>query len=181
MAKQIQPQAMCPKRRLYCNKWHNLKAKHNWECGMWLSAEKRHKHRQSLCKWLLHNCNPCEECNIRVVLMVRICHHIPDAKWRKPDAGAVSIIYNATHRKNKTHVIIAAAREVSNATRRLGDGCRQILRQRVQGSARAVRAVRNTWVFQTETRDVADVIQLTHNSYESPLKDIRLVHLHSQE
>jgi hypothetical protein len=32
-----------------------------------------------------------------------------------------------------------------------------ILRQRVRGSVRAVRAVRNTRVFQTETRVVADV------------------------
>jgi hypothetical protein len=42
------------------------------------------------------------------------------------------------------------------ATRRLGNGQRVILRQRVQGSVRAVRAVRNTRVFQTETRVVAD-------------------------
>jgi hypothetical protein len=33
---------------------------------------------------------------------------------------------------------------------------RVIFRQRVRGSVRAVRAVRNTWVFQTETRVVAD-------------------------
>jgi hypothetical protein len=125
---------------------------------MWLSAEERHKHRQALCKWLLHNCNPCEECNIRVVPMVRIRHHIPDAKQRKPDAGAASVIYNATRCKNKRHGIIAAAREVCNATRRLGDGSRLILRQRVRGSARAVRAIRNTRVFQTETRVVADVL-----------------------
>jgi len=97
---------------------------------MWLSAEERHKHRQALCKWLLHDCNPCEECNIRVVPMVRIRHHIPEAKQRKPEAGAASVIYNAT---------------------------RLILRQRVRGSARAVRAVRNTRVFQTETRVVVDV------------------------
>ena len=45
-----------------------------------------------------------------------------------------------------------------NATRRLGDGQRAILRQRVRGSIRAVRAVRNTLVFQTETRVVADVL-----------------------
>jgi len=126
---------------------------------MWQSAEERHNHRQALCKRLLHNCNPCEECNIRVVLMVRIRHHIPDAKYRKPDAGAASVIYNATRRKNKRHGIIAAAREVCNATRRLGDGSRLILRQRVRGSARAVRAVRNTRVFQTETRVVADVAE----------------------
>jgi len=45
---------------------------------------------------------------------------------------------------------------LSNATRRLGDGQRVILRQRVRGSVRAVRAVRNTRVFLTETRVVAD-------------------------
>jgi len=39
---------------------------------MWLSAEERHKYRQALCESLLHNCSPCEECNTRVVLMVRI-------------------------------------------------------------------------------------------------------------
>jgi hypothetical protein len=43
-----------------------------------------------------------------------------------------------------------------NATRRLGDGQRVILRQRVRGSVRAVRAVRNTRVFQTESGVVAD-------------------------
>jgi hypothetical protein len=124
---------------------------------MWLSAKERHKHRQALCKWLLHNCNPCEECNIRVVLMVHIRHHIPDAKQWKPEAGEASVIYNAMHRRNKRQGIIATTREVCNATSRLGDGSRLILRQRVQCSARAVRAVRNTQVFQTETRVVADV------------------------
>jgi len=44
-----------------------------------------------------------------------------------------------------------------NATRRLDDGQCVILRQRVRGSVRAVRAVRNTRVFLTETRVVADV------------------------
>jgi len=44
-----------------------------------------------------------------------------------------------------------------NATRRLGDGQRVILRQSVRGSVRAVRAVRNSRVFQTETTVVADV------------------------
>ena len=43
-----------------------------------------------------------------------------------------------------------------NATRRLGDRQRVILRQRVRGSVRAIRAVWNTRVFQTETRVVAD-------------------------
>jgi hypothetical protein len=57
----------------------------------------------------------------------------------------------------KRHGMIAAAREVCKATRRLGDGSRLILRQRVRGSPRAVRAVRNTQVFQTETAVVADV------------------------
>jgi len=45
-----------------------------------------------------------------------------------------------------------------NATRRLGDRKLVILCQRVQGSIRAVRVVRNTQVFQTETRVVADVV-----------------------
>jgi hypothetical protein len=45
---------------------------------------------------------------------------------------------------------------LGNATRHLGDGKRVILRQRVRGSVRAVRAVRNTRVFQTDTRVVAD-------------------------
>jgi len=44
-----------------------------------------------------------------------------------------------------------------NATRHLGDGKHIILRQRVQGSVRAVSAVRNTRVFLTEIRVVADV------------------------
>jgi hypothetical protein len=74
-----------------------------------------------------------------------------------PDAAAASVIYNATHCKIKRHGIIAATREVGNATGRLGHGSRLILRQRVRGSGRAVRAVRNTRVFQTETRVVADV------------------------
>jgi hypothetical protein len=43
-----------------------------------------------------------------------------------------------------------------NATCRLGDWQRVIMRQRVRGSVSAVRAVRNTQVFQTETRVVAD-------------------------
>ena len=37
-----------------------------------------------------------------------------------------------------------------------------ILRQRVRGSVRAVRAVRNTWVFQTETKVVADTAKLSY-------------------
>jgi hypothetical protein len=86
---------------------------------MWLSAEERHQYRKALCKQLLHNCNLCAECNIRVVLMVGIRHHIPDAKYRKPDAGAASVIYNATRRKNKRHGTVAAAKEVCNATRRV--------------------------------------------------------------
>jgi len=124
---------------------------------MWLLADERHTHHQVLCKWLLHNCNPCEECNIHVILMVHIRHHFPDVKKRKPDTGAASVIYKATRRRNKRHGIIAAAREVCTATRRLGDGSYLILRQRVRGSTRAVRAIRNTQVFQAETRVVADV------------------------
>ena len=45
-----------------------------------------------------------------------------------------------------------------NATRRLSDGKHVIIHQRVQGSVRAVRAVQNTRVFQTETRFVADAL-----------------------
>jgi len=44
-----------------------------------------------------------------------------------------------------------------NATSHLGDGKRVILHQRVPGSVRAIRAVRNTRVFLTETTVVADV------------------------
>jgi hypothetical protein len=72
------------------------------------------------------------------------------------DSGAASLIYNATRRKHKTHGIIAAARVISNATRGLGDGSRLVLRQGVRGSPRAVRASRNTWVFQMDTRVVAN-------------------------
>ena len=43
---------------------------------MWHSAGARHKHHQALCQQLQHNYSPCEECNTRVVLMVRIPHHI---------------------------------------------------------------------------------------------------------
>ena len=82
-------------------------------------------HRQALCQRLQHNCSPCEECNTRVLLMVRKRHH-------------------------------KVMEYVCNATRRLGDGQRVILRQRVRGSVRAVRAVRNTRVFLTEIRVVAD-------------------------
>jgi hypothetical protein len=41
-------------------------------------------------------------------------------------------------------------------TRCLGDGKRVFLYQRVRGSVRAVRAIRNTQVFQTDTKVVAD-------------------------
>jgi hypothetical protein len=124
---------------------------------MWLLAKVRHKHGQALCKRLLHNYNPCEECNIRVVLMVGICHHIGNTKERKPDAGAARVISNATCRTNRRHGILAATMEVFNATYRLGDGSRLILRHKVRGSVRAVRAVQNTQVLQTETGVVADV------------------------
>jgi hypothetical protein len=45
---------------------------------------------------------------------------------------------------------------VCNVTHHLGDGKCVILRQRVRGSVRAIRALRITRVFQTETRFVAD-------------------------
>jgi hypothetical protein len=89
---------------------------------MWLSAEERHKHCQALCKRLLHNWNPCKECNIRVIRTERICHNIPDANYKKLDAGAGSVIYNAAHRKNRRYGITAAARVVCNEIRCIGDG-----------------------------------------------------------
>jgi hypothetical protein len=49
---------------------------------------------------------------------------------------------------------------LSTSTRRLGDGQRVLLRQRVRGSVRAVRAVRNTRVFRMESGVVADVKRL---------------------
>jgi hypothetical protein len=57
---------------------------------------------------------------------------------------------------NKRHGIIATAREVWNATCRLGDGSRLFLRQVVRGCASAVRAIKNTRGFQMETRVVAN-------------------------
>jgi hypothetical protein len=55
-----------------------------------------------------------------------------------------------------------------NATRRLGDGQLVILRQRLQGSVRAVRAVRNTRVFQTETWVVADASRMLNKYLLNP-------------
>ena len=65
---------------------------------------------------------------------------------------------NIQHDENEWHGIIATARQVWNAARRLGNRWRQILCQRVLGSVRAFRAVRNTRVFLTETWFVTDVI-----------------------
>jgi hypothetical protein len=39
---------------------------------MLLLAEERHNHRQAFCERLEHNCSRSEECNTRVVVMVRI-------------------------------------------------------------------------------------------------------------
>jgi hypothetical protein len=71
--------------------------------------------------------------------------------------------------------IIAATREVCNATRRLGDGSRPIPRQSIRGSARAVRAVRNTRVFQRETRVVADVDEQRRSNREVRYRVLRRV------
>jgi hypothetical protein len=49
-----------------------------------------------------------------------------------------------------------------NATHRLGDRQRVTLRQRVRDSVRAIRAVRNTRVFLTETRVVADALSVSN-------------------
>lgn len=54
------------------------------------------------------------------------------------------------------HGILAAAREVCNTTRRMGNGSHLSLRQRVRGSVKSVSAIPNSRGFQTETRDVAD-------------------------
>jgi hypothetical protein len=65
---------------------------------------------------------------------------------------------------------------LDNATRRLGDGKCVILRQRVRGSVRAVKAVRNTLVFQTETSVVADIVVQNDNPDLRPVsskKNIR--------
>jgi len=59
------------------------------------------------------------------------------------DAGAASVIYNMMLHMNERHGIIAAAREICNATR-------LIFRHRARGSFRAVRAISNTQVFLTE-------------------------------
>jgi hypothetical protein len=98
---------------------------------MWLLAEDRYKHRQALCQGLLHNFNLCKECNIRVVVMVLIQHHIPDAKYGKFDTGAASVICIATLHKNKRHGTIYSPKQVCNATRRFCNGYRLILPPRV--------------------------------------------------
>jgi len=54
-----------------------------------------------------------------------------------------------------------------NATWRLVDGQPVIFRQSVRGSVRAVRAVWNIQVFQTETSVVADVAQLQHQQIKA--------------
>jgi len=59
-----------------------------------------------------------------------------------------------------------------NATHHLGDGKRVILRQKVRGSIRAVRAVRNTRVFQMETWVVADAVR-TELPELSTLQDLK--------
>jgi hypothetical protein len=100
--------------------------------------------------------------------MVHIRHQILDAKKRKPEAGAASVIYNAMLRKNRRNGIIGSAREVCNETCRLGDVSCLMLHPRVRGSARAVRAIRNTPVFQTETRVVADVLETVGEFLQVP-------------
>ena len=57
---------------------------------------------------------------------------------------------------NRRHGVKATAREVRDVTRCLGDCLRHILCQRVRGSVTAVRAVRNTRGFETDTGVVAD-------------------------
>jgi hypothetical protein len=71
-----------------------------------------------------------------------------------------------------------------NASHRLGDRQRVILRQRVRGSVRAVRAVRNTRVFQMETRVVANELHQyevfptqSGKSYPGFLISARILHI----
>ena len=52
---------------------------------MWHSAGERHNHRQALCKVLLNDRSPCEECNTRVVLLMRIRHHKVKEVRMQPD------------------------------------------------------------------------------------------------
>jgi hypothetical protein len=47
---------------------------------------------------------------------------------------------------------------LDNATHRLGDGKRVILRQRARGSVGAIRAIPDTLVFLTQTGVVADAL-----------------------
>jgi len=103
--------------------------------------------------------NPCDECNLRVVQMVLIGHHIPDTMEWNPETGEASIhrvIYYTTCGKNKRHGIIAPAGEVFDMTHRLDVGSCAIRLERVLGSVRAIRAVMNTHVFLTQIRFVAD-------------------------
>ena len=98
--------------------------------------------------------------------MVRTSHHNLGAKYTKTDAGEGTIhgvTYNAIHRKDKRHRTIAAGGPVCNATCRWGDGSCLICCQRVDGSVRAVRAVRVTRVFMTETRFTTDELQASLN------------------
>jgi hypothetical protein len=62
--------------------------------------------------------------------MVCKCHHIPGRKYM---------------------------RYVCNVTRRRGDRKGVILHQSAQGSVKALRVIRNTWVFVTKTSVGADV------------------------
>jgi hypothetical protein len=63
-------------------------------------------------------------------------------------------------------------------THHLGDRKAGILRQSVQGSVRAVRAVRNTWVFVTEIRVLSDAEEATKKRhYNSKFaEDIHIWH-----
>jgi len=170
MAKQMKQQAIYPKRRLYYNQWWDVKGKHIWESTasdkyqwqrgkMWQWAGERHTQRSAFGKWLRRQWSLREQCKRCVVLMVRICHYIPDTIQRKPDIGAATVtgvLYNTTPHKNERHGMIAAAGAVSNLTRWMGNGLHLIHRQWVRGAAKAVRAVRTTRVFLMGSRFVAN-------------------------
>jgi len=69
---------------------------------------------------------------------------------------------------------------LGNATHRLGDRQCVILCQTVRGSVRAIRAIRNTRVFQMETSVVGDAYchRAAPNATEPHLNMTRVVHLH---
>jgi len=97
----------------------------------------------------------------------RRCYSQTALQWFNVLPGAPRCTWRPLHRSSKLW-----ERYACNATHHLGDGKHVILSHMVRGSVRAVRAVRNTWVFLMETRVVADetrlVFSLTHWTGPNP-------------